>query len=434
MDSKSRGVFTPPSVPSSPPRLLAALVAFAAAGCGGGASEPGGATALETDSRRFAMAAVADLRSDGTEYVLSNACSGKALDIQGNGDLAQLWERHDGPNQRWKLSRGFDGNYSLTATHSGKALDAAGQTNGAQILQWAPNGGLNQRWKITDVGNDFFKLVAAHAPTHALDVSGGGTANGTAVQLWTDNGSCAQQWKFTAVGGSDTPNSVEAVIYDSTGNHDDVAKGLPSYYDWAQHGRVSYDWWPDWTRALIGWGQIYEGQSNQSVNTRVEIKDFEVWVLSKQGVWSQMQSTTAVDGAAYRADFQGDVNKPADIRTESDGGVSVKADAEYNFHFWPTSGRASVDPANVAGVFSTYRTRLVMDNPNGPDDRARASYIAGVGLDAWRSLDAPWLSDYSNNSDVGISRMKKVGIFWQSVNMSNLRPEVLRSNPPPFTY
>ncbi|MBH8576634.1 hypothetical protein I8752_27325 [Nostocaceae cyanobacterium CENA369] len=69
--------------------------------------------------------------------------------------------------------------------------------------------------------------------------------------------------------------------------------------------------------------------------------------------------------------------------------ISVKTGNGYNFHFWPP-GRASINPIDVMGMFTTVQARLVVDDFNKPDDRSKARYILSMGGDYWFNLTAQW--------------------------------------------
>jgi hypothetical protein len=154
-------------------------------------------------------------------------------------------------------------------------------------------------------------------------------------------------------------------------------------------------------------------------------------MLSKRdGQWYLLQSSTRVEGAAFREDFAGNVNKAADIRYEPDGSISVKAGQGYNFHFW-TPSRASIDPNNVAGIFTTVQARLVTDNPQQADDRFQARYLLGMGGDYWLSMTAKW-DNWKTNGDIGIGKFKYVTTSWQAFNMTTLSADQIRQNPPPL--
>jgi len=227
-------------------------------------------------------------------------------------------------------------------------------------------------------------------------------------------------------------NSIETIISDMDLNHEGKPHGVPDYYDWANHPRIGMGNDPGDFRAITAWGQLYEDSAgNPAQNTRVQIRDIMTYVLSKSdGQWHQLQNSKLVEGSAFREDFAGDVNISPDVRKEPDGTLSVKAGGGYNYHFWP-SGRASINPNDVAGVITTVQARLIVDDPSKPDDRSAARYLLSMGGDYWSTLDAQW-DNYKTNGDIGIGRFKYVEKNWQSFNMSTLSAGVLRQNPPPI--
>jgi hypothetical protein len=233
--------------------------------------------------------------------------------------------------------------------------------------------------------------------------------------------------------GGTIPNSVETVIADMTLPHEGHPHGVPASYDWANGPRVGLGNSPGAFRALIAWGQLYEDAAgNPATNTRVAVRDLRAYVLSRAtGTWRLVQSSTAVEGSAYREDFVDDVNRSADIRPEPDGGISVTAGGGFNFHFWPTTGRVAIAPDDVGGVFTTVQARLVVGDPTRGDDRAKARYLLDVGADYWKDLTADW-DHFATNGDVGIGRFKYVRADWQSFNMTSLDADTLRRNPPPL--
>jgi len=227
-------------------------------------------------------------------------------------------------------------------------------------------------------------------------------------------------------------NSITTIIYDMTPPHEGMPHGVPTSYNWASKPRVSWGNNPEKFQAMIAWGQLYEAATgNPATNTRVQIRNIRAYMLRKwDGQWYLLQSSTRVEGAAYREDFAGDVNKAADIRYEPDGSISVKAGEGYNFHFW-TPSRASIDPNDVAGIFTTVQARLVTDNPHQANDRAKARYVLSMGGDYWLNLIAKW-DNWKTNGDIGIGKFKYVTAKWRAFNMTTLSSAQIRQNPPPL--
>ncbi len=226
---------------------------------------------------------------------------------------------------------------------------------------------------------------------------------------------------------------ISTIIYDMTPPHEGMPHGVSTSVNWASGPIVDTERNVQDYKAMTAWGQLYEDSTgNPATNSRVQIKNIKAYMLSKRdGKWHLLQSSKKVDGAAYREDFAGDVNKPADIRYEPDGSVSVKAGQGYNFHFWPATGRASINPEDVAGLFMTVQARLITDNPQQPDDRSKARYLLGMGGDYWLSMTAQW-DNWNTNGGVGVGKLKYVTTSWQAFNMTTLSPDEIRRNPPPI--
>ncbi len=245
-----------------------------------------------------------------------------------------------------------------------------------------------------------------------------------------------------AVGGSlvwgfnsrTAANSVNTVIDDMTRPHQGRPRGVPDSYDWVKQPRIGMGNNPKQFRAMIAAGQLYEdAKGNPATNTRVQIRNMRAYVLSKKdNQWHLIQDSNSVQGQAFREDFAGNVSKPAQIRPEQDGGISVKTSPGYNFHFWSATGRASINPQDIKGVFTTVEARLVTDDPKRPDDRLNARYLLSMAGDYWLDEHVAW-QEFKTNGDIAIGRFKWVTPQWQSFNMTSLSPEDLRRNPPPLT-
>ncbi|WP_410772140.1 fibronectin type III domain-containing protein [Fontibacillus sp. BL9] len=142
--------------------------------------------------------------NSGAIYKLTAQHSGKNLEVAGesSADGANVQQGNDNgrTNQHWKVIEVGDGYYKLLAQSSGKALDVVGSytNDGANVQQWTDNGQSNQQWKISDVGNGYYKLIVKSSGK-ALDVAGGSPDHGANVHQWTDNGNPQQKWKFTQI-------------------------------------------------------------------------------------------------------------------------------------------------------------------------------------------------------------------------------------------
>lgn len=228
--------------------------------------------------------------------------------------------------------------------------------------------------------------------------------------------------------------TLDEIINDMILPHEGLPHGVPLSYDWSQKPRKGAPEPGEGWSAAIAWGQVYEwAEGSTETNARIQIKDLEMYYLSKTDhQWHLLQNAKRVSGANYVEDFAGDVSKPADIRVESDGSISTTCGDGYNFHFWPAAGRVTIPVNDVAGCFSTVKARIILDDPEGKDDRDQAKYLMSVGGDWWESLTAQW-DNWTTNWDIGIGRFRFITEEWKSFNMYSVPEDTIRNNPPPFT-
>jgi hypothetical protein len=236
-------------------------------------------------------------------------------------------------------------------------------------------------------------------------------------------------------GGSSNPGLAAQIANDMQGSNEDHPHGVPLSYDWANGPVVEMGNNPNGWQALTAWGVIYVGaEGNTATNTRVNIRNVEALLLQKStGKWLLLQNTNTPDGAAYLEDFSGDSNKPADIRRESDGTISVTAGGGYNFHFYP-SNRASINPNDIGGIVTFFEARLIVGNTSKPDDRSIAHYLGSAGADYYPALTGGWPGNLSYNPGVAVGKMKYIESAWRSFCMTTMTQAQLSSNPPPINF
>ena len=237
--------------------------------------------------------------------------------------------------------------------------------------------------------------------------------------------------------GITTVNYLENIINDMTLPHEARPHGVPTSYNWSQKPREGYgvNMPKDWS-AVLTWGQVYEAiEGNPATNTRVQLRNMQLYYFSKsEQRWIELQNTSNIKGNAYVENFKNNVNKAADQRTESasnGGGISVTAGDGYNYHFWPGTGRATIDPDDIAIIYASCQARLIVGNTSKPDDRASARYVLSVGGDYWYGKTGAW-NDLKTNGDFAIGRFKYVTNEWQAFNGWAGDINLLRKNPPPM--
>jgi hypothetical protein len=219
---------------------------------------------------------------------------------------------------------------------------------------------------------------------------------------------------------------------DMTGKHAGRMHGVPPTYNWAKHPRVGQGNHPGHYTAISAWGQVYEWiEGSPARNVRVACRDISLWILSRRsGKWQRHNASKPVNGANYVEDFVGNAQTPAPLRHEPDGSVSSTLGGGWNFHLYSTRERTLIDPNDIACVVSLYSARVIMDDPNGPDERSKARYLASAGADYW--LDSRVGAETGvTNDDVGIGKARFLKPYYQTVTMSTLPYHRLAKNPPP---
>ena len=222
----------------------------------------------------------------------------------------------------------------------------------------------------------------------------------------------------TSAAAAVTINSLDRILYSMNGPHEGAPHGVPTSFSWAQGPSLRSVGPPAGMSAITSWGQIYADSSDsRPANVRVELRNMETYVWSNsRNEWTRVQADAHVDGAHYLEDFAGNSSMPANLRAEADGGVSTTMDSGYNFHFWPAGERGTLtEPSDVGAVYTTMQARLILDDPNGPDNRSQARYLANAGADWWRTTTASF-GDGNNNPGVGQSRFTYLTSDWTAIN------------------
>ena len=234
------------------------------------------------------------------------------------------------------------------------------------------------------------------------------------------------------------PSATAQLIYDDMYlDHEGYPHGVPSYYDFAQGPMIkdTVQSVGDF-QATAGWGQVYEEiNGNPSVNTRVELKNYKAYYLSRSdNKWHELAVVENItEGAAYPENYDDDNQHPSGdtIRFEPNGHVSCKPGSGFNFHFYTT--RLPINPSDIAQMATSFDAKLIIADQNAIDDRSIAKFVAACGADVWRTMDATFSPDFSNNHDIGMGRFKYVTNEWRTFTFITDMPLVqLQENPPPL--
>jgi hypothetical protein len=179
---------------------------------------------------------------------------------------------------------------------------------------------------------------------------------------------------------------------------------------------------------------------NQAPNTRVQQRDLQMWWLLADGRWLLGSHSAAPGGTTYPYLWIEGTHKDGTAiwRDESanGGGVSMRGLGREDFegYLWHTWGGPHLIPANAVGAATAFFSRLILDNPNGPDDRDKA-HILAAGAGDWYKDEATisgWKEQGVNVIYMGYGRLKYVTKEWQLFGWTSLSEAQIRANPPPF--
>ncbi|MDP3662400.1 MAG: hypothetical protein Q8R46_03080 [Nitrosomonas sp.] len=182
--------------------------------------------------------------------------------------------------------------------------------------------------------------------------------------------------------------------------------------------------------AIAPWFTIFPGVDNAATNVRIKVFGIKISVLQKStNVWKRIDTGLGVPTWAgiYSSNLitsYGSANK----RVESDGLLSYKLDDAFH----PIHGgmakfdleKNGVDPSDIAAVFVDLKTQLILDNPLGIDDRARAQILVSVGADYYPTMTTK-IADFSPMKYVpssGASRFSLIKTVPKSHYFSTIDP------------
>lgn len=219
-------------------------------------------------------------------------------------------------------------------------------------------------------------------------------------------------------------------------------------------GKYKYD--ADW-KALQPWIAIFTLSDNRATNTRVEVSSIRAYILSKKSNKWELFEDHPTTGGIFNKEYAHQRNVHADER-QNGGFTLVKppaANVQQIYHSWGEP-KALRDPSDIKAVHVRVFTRLVKDNPYGPDDRHLAKYALQVGADYYPEVgstvhdadllmkgEGKWFPGVGMSRAVQVTNEQRLTSFTTldvavqepggSKNPSgSLRVKDFRDNPPPF--
>ncbi len=153
-----------------------------------------------------------DKPEDGAWYQLTDAATGKVLDLAGggtygdstNGRSAITYRATGGLNQSFVLEAKAGGSYELDFSgNRDMCLDATGASTapGTRLVQWRCNGGGNQHWVLRPAGDGRYTLADSQDTAKVATAGSVLDAQGNQlVALAADTGAPGQLWQLTKLG------------------------------------------------------------------------------------------------------------------------------------------------------------------------------------------------------------------------------------------
>lgn len=178
-------------------------------------------------------------------------------------------------------------------------------------------------------------------------------------------------------------------------------------------GRASPSWWnpymaqyndPTWDTLENWWFINRSKETNQTNNVRIQMRNVRLQIqLTSTKQWITLTNTNNPSGDYYPPSATGLPSGPASKRNAvSGGGVEFKFDGNLGYTNIHGYGGGRVDVSqyqgNIYNIICTVEARLVLDDPNGIDDRALAGYMLNCGCDTYPDMDTRVTSS-ANPSD-----------------------------------
>lgn len=135
-------------------------------------------------------------------YRFTVRLDGKAMEANGTANGAQVRKSTytGASNQQWTVTHLGGGQYSIKNVQSGLSLDIASQSldHGAKFQLWSSTSGDNQKFAFIPTGEGYYRITPVHTNKPA-DVVNNSTAEGALIQQWRYTLGANQQWKLEPI-------------------------------------------------------------------------------------------------------------------------------------------------------------------------------------------------------------------------------------------
>ena len=140
---------------------------------------------------------------DGYYQIATFLDKNKVIDVSAasldNKANIQIWGNVDAKQQKFKITYGNDGYYTIECVNSKKVLDVSWGVakSGTNVWQHESNGTTAQKWIIKKNSDETYNIISALDETLQLDVENSSTKNGANIRICTTNNSKNQKFLFT---------------------------------------------------------------------------------------------------------------------------------------------------------------------------------------------------------------------------------------------
>jgi hypothetical protein len=215
---------------------------------------------------------------------------------------------------------------------------------------------------------------------------------------------------------------------------------IPTYWGWSYHG------WPyqddcgprnipnDGSDHYNPWGQIFPDPSTpNNLNAGFELGSMTFYVkLRSDGQWYIYDHGLPVGGYV----FTGGDNLPEVPGTSWNpisgpgGGLFYKVgmgnwQTDQGTHWWPEDPHEYIQNSDIEHIATSITARIVLQDPNGVDDRDQARYLIGIGMD--RRWDGG-----GGIRGVLMSRHRYLTNEWQTFTVHDICPDMVEIERPPI--
>ncbi len=156
---------------------------------------------------------------DGEYNIKINLDENKGLDIQNESKNSEAYIQvgtlNNSTSQRFEITYGEDGYYTIKNKNSGKVLDIKGgiTSAGTYVQQYESNETNAQKWILKDLGNGYYNIISKLNGLY-LTVENSSTGDGTKLVMSNPNNSSSQKFKFVEYEYAEPePDSLEDGIY-----------------------------------------------------------------------------------------------------------------------------------------------------------------------------------------------------------------------------